>query len=294
MRTLLAIAVLLTAQTAANPTLDTTQLSWMRTIDVAPGTGDTACTTLDAELYHRAAPALRDLRLTMAGSELPFAIEESYDEHSLATGITASADRSFYDTVATAQTTGDSDTQRAHFALPAHVPVERVHLLNGAVRTETAITIQAHVAEAVETVNGIIPAGASVFPVTLGANLQNDTDVQIDLHHSGLANGARIALEMRRRWICFPSSGNGTRALYFGNTALHAAAYDYARNFRMPSEPRKAHIGPVANNPAFQSPPVKPRWLLPAIFASLLATVITFFLGWSMRAALIKTKRNTH
>src|SRR5882762_3569833 len=79
--------------------IETSSFRWLRTLRVlSPGRNPVACAVLDAEIFAHTAPALRDLRLFRGAKEVPYAVEESYDEQSLLSGITKTTDRSFYET----------------------------------------------------------------------------------------------------------------------------------------------------------------------------------------------------
>ena len=111
-----------------------------------------ACVVLDADTFANAAPALRDLRLFQDGSELPYVIQESFDERALVSGETTPDDRSIYETamagtfqprrpagvagagqglsqdeIVEAQSHGALGFY-ARFFLPAYVPVERIRV----------------------------------------------------------------------------------------------------------------------------------------------------------------------
>lgn len=269
MRTFLLIAAaLLAAQTASMPArkVDVSPFRWMRSIRIVPSSGAVPCAPLDGSLFHLAEPALRDLRLTQAGHALPYVIEESYDEHSLDTGITVAADRSFYSTVATVPLSGNDAMLQANLILPARIPVERIRLLQAHPKSSASILVDAKLPEATESVQGTLHPGIAVFPITLGANLQKDATVTITLQHSGIPSGTNIALEMRRRWICFSPAGEADIMLYFGAEGMHGQSSDFATHFTMPLHPALAELGPLQSNPAFHMHTMqRPPWLLRAI-----------------------------
>src|SRR5882762_1841593 len=72
---------------------------WLRPLKIlSPAHNPVACVVLDAEIFAQATPALRDRRLFRGATEVPYAVEESYDEQSLLSGVTKTTDRSFYET----------------------------------------------------------------------------------------------------------------------------------------------------------------------------------------------------
>jgi len=119
--------------------IETSGFRWLRTLRVlSPGRNPVACAVLDAEIFAHTAPALRDLRLFRDAIEVPYAVEESYDEQSLLSGVTRATDRSFYETsvagilqpqaddVTGGREAGNRSTLTAQMLLLPHVPVERI------------------------------------------------------------------------------------------------------------------------------------------------------------------------
>ncbi|WP_187290245.1 hypothetical protein [Terriglobus saanensis] len=244
---------------------------WQRTVHV-PERAGVVCAVLDAEVFPKAEPALRDLRLVQDGEEVPYAVEESYDEESLRSGVTRPEDRSLYEVAA-------EGSVGAALHLPAKVPVERVAVEGG----QGAVDVEAMAKPSLrESVRGELKNG--VFPVTLGANLQKDAEVRI-----WAKEGRRVRLEMRRRSLCFtPLAGGTDPILYFGAEGLPAVQYGYARGFTLPTAVKMAHMGDVAANPAYRVNGVRDGlvwWKL--MMAAVIATV--FFVGmsgWMLRRAI--------
>jgi hypothetical protein len=57
-----------------------------------------------------------------------------------------------------------------------------------------------------------------------------------------------IRLEMRQRKICFDASGAQALTLFYGDSALGAPQYDYARLFVASNAMRNAQLGPERLN----------------------------------------------
>lgn len=93
------------------------------------------------------------------------------------------------------------------------------------------------------------------FPASLGANLQGDATVEV-----AIENGddqplpvAAVVLGMRERRICFEAPANAQPTLlFYGDPALSAPAYDYARIFSAAEHPVAAQLGPESPNPGFK------------------------------------------
>jgi hypothetical protein len=90
-------------------------------------------------------------------------------------------------------------------------------------------------------------------PATLGANLQRGAKVEVTIE-----NGddqplpiAAVRLEMRQRKVCFEAQGGVAPALFYGDAALVAPVYDYARLFAASEKPLAAELGPEFVNPGF-------------------------------------------
>jgi hypothetical protein len=196
-----------------------------------------------------------------------------------------------YTTVASvaAPTTGRSAAPRKtryDLALPLRVPVERVSFdlapsyagnfsrdvtIKATSSSTTATTATAGVP--VETLSGAIfrvhstQAGRRIderqlsLPATLGSNLQSPGRVWIEVE-----NGddrplpiARVRLEMRQRKLCFDAPADPGLTLFYGDPALPAPVYDYARLFAAADKPLLAELGPEVVNAGFKPPPEERR-----------------------------------
>lgn len=95
------------------------------------------------------------------------------------------------------------------------------------------------------------------IPATIGSNLQSAATVEV-----AVENGndtplpiTAVRLEMRRRNLCFDAPTSEPLTLYYGDPALTAPQYDYARLFSAAGTMRLAELGPQQTNPAFRPRP---------------------------------------
>jgi hypothetical protein len=195
-------------------------------------------------------------------------------------GITVPPSReaqSFYTNVATATTiTRRGRRSIATFALPERIPVERVSF-------DLAPSYKANFSRDVritdrpdgssnsgsESLAGTLlrvhltQAGREIrqeqlnVPAILGSNMQSAATVEV-----AVENGddtplpiTAIRLEMRQRKICFDASGAQALTLFYGDSALTAPQYDYARLFSASDVARTAQLGSEQLNPAYRDRP---------------------------------------
>jgi hypothetical protein len=195
-------------------------------------------------------------------------------------GITVPPSReaqSIYTTVATATTITRRGRQSvATFALPERVPVERVSF-------DLPATYKANFSRDVhitdrpgdssnsvsESLAGTIlhvhltQAGRDIrqeqlsVPAILGSNMQSAATVEVEVD-----NGddtplpiTAIRLEMRERKICFDVSSAQPLTLFYGDPALTAPQYDYARLFAPSSVIHPAQLGAEQLNPIYRDRP---------------------------------------
>lgn len=64
-----------------------------------------------------------------------------------------------------------------------------------------------------------------------------------------------VRLEMAERTLCFDAAAHASYTLYYGDAALSAPRYDYARLFMPEANPSQATLGPEEENPQHQSRP---------------------------------------
>ncbi len=170
----------------------------------------------------------------------------------------------------------------AEFALPAHVPVERVRFLltpgytanfsrpvrilaqaehaNG--REEPAREeldgeiARVHIAQAGER----LQESSLSVPALLASNLQSAAKVRVAVENGDEPPLAiqSVQLEMRQRKLCFLAPGM-YMALYFGADRLKPPNYDLSRIFQPGQVAAVARLGPQMANPAYLAPvKVKP------------------------------------
>ena len=74
---------------------------------------------------------------------------------------------------------------------------------------------------------------ALTVPATIGANLQQAATVDVAVENGDDAPLPlrSVLLEMRRRSLCFDAVGADPLELFYGDPALEAPVYDYARTF---------------------------------------------------------------
>jgi hypothetical protein len=160
----------------------------------------------------------------------------------------------------------------ARFTLPERVPVEQVSFVlapefKGNFSRE--VTISDHAsgtpASAGETASGSISrvrlteAGREIrqqrlsIPTTIGSNLQSAAEVEITIHNGDdqpLPISA-VRLEMRQRRLCFSASSTASLTLFYGDPALLAPEYDFARTVVLTNQTPEARVGPEQRNPVY-------------------------------------------
>ena len=204
----------------------------------------------------------------------------------------------------------------ANLVAPRHVPVERVRLeLSPTFKGDflRRMSVSAHPdpgqgAGEQETAGGEVgrvnrpsPAPGAppihyerlTLPFLLGANLQTDARVQILLAAGG--GGVQlpvraIALEMRRRSLCFEAMPGERYTLRYGNPDLRAPDYPYARSLSMNAPSAPAALGPEERNPGFVSRQHKTlRERSPELFWVLLLAAVALagaaIVEWMRRSA---------
>jgi hypothetical protein len=195
-------------------------------------------------------------------------------------GVTVPPSReaqSLYTTAATVTAISQRGRQSvATFALPERIPIDRVSF-------DLAPNFKANFSRDVritdrpdgsptfpsESLAGTIfrvhltQAGREIrqeqlsVPATIGSNMQSAAAVEV-----AVDNGddqplpvSAIRLEMRQRKICFDASMARPILLFYGDAALAAPQYDYARLFSPSDAVHMAQLGPEQNNPAYRDRP---------------------------------------
>jgi hypothetical protein len=164
----------------------------------------------------------------------------------------------------------------ATFSLPERIPVERISFdLAPAYKANFSRDIritdrpEAGSSFGSESLAGTIyrvhltQAGREIrqeqlsVPATLGSNMQSAATVEV-----AVDNGddtplpiSAVRLEIRQRQICFDVAGRQPLTLYYGDPALTAPQYDYARLFSLSDAIHAAQLGPEQLNPAYRERP---------------------------------------
>ena len=83
----------------------------------------------------------------------------------------------------------------------------------------------------------------------------SDLEVAVDNGDDTPLPITAVRLEMRQRAICFDVSNVAPLTLYYGDSALTAPQYDYARLFAPSDAMHTAQLGPEQLNPAYRARP---------------------------------------
>lgn len=164
----------------------------------------------------------------------------------------------------------------ASFALPERVPVERVSFdltpgYKANFSRDVRISDRPGGAKeaASESLAGTIlrvhltQAGREIrqeqlsVPAILGSNMQSSATVDVVVENGDDAPLPikAVRLEMRQRKICFDDSAGQPLTLFYGDSALSAPQFDYARLFAPSEAMRDARLGPERLNPSFRERP---------------------------------------
>jgi Protein of unknown function (DUF3999) len=84
-------------------------------------------------------------------------------------------------------------------------------------------------------------------PAKWTITIENQDDAPIEV--------ASVRLEMLERRLCFDAAAGASYTLYYGDRALAAPEYDYARLFAAADDPAMATLGAEMANPAYQPRP---------------------------------------
>ena len=194
-------------------------------------------------------------------------------------GVTVPPSReaqSLYTTAVTATNIVQRGRQSvATFSLPERIPIERVSFdlvpsykanfsrdVRITDRPEGASLGSESLAGTVLRVH-LTQAGREIrqeqlsVPATLGSNMQSAATVEVVVDNGDdtpLPINA-VRLEMRQRKICFDISSRQPLTLYYGDSALTAPQYDYARLFSPSDATQTAQLGPEQLNPDYRDRP---------------------------------------
>ena len=221
-------------------------------------------------------------------------------------GVTVPPSReaqSLYTTAATTTTIAQRGRQSvATFVLPERIPVERVSFdlvptykanfsrdVRISDRPEGSNPVSESLAGTILRVH-LTQAGREIrheqlsVPAILGSNMQSGATVEV-----AIDNGddtplpiTAIRLEMRQRKICFDIAAADALTLFYGDPALSAPKYDYARLFSLSDAMHTAQLGPEQLNPRYHDrPDARPLtdryphllWIVLLVVVCLLAVV---------------------
>ncbi len=174
-----------------------------------------------------------------------------------------------------AETTASTQRGRqtiASFRLPAHLPVERISFVFAPAFTgnfSRSVKVTDRPLEAAnsakETLTGTIlrvwtnQSGREIrqeqmtVPATLGANLQTDAAVEVLIENGNdkPLPVASVHLEMRQRRLCFAAPPKPELTLFYGDAALDAPSYDYARLYPQSGRVLTAKLAAEQQNPDY-------------------------------------------
>ena len=258
--------------------------------------GESSIPYLHVDLTIAAAPGFAATPVNVRGADVP----PSREAQIIYTAVA--------ETTEIMQAAGQS---QAIFAIPAHMPVERVRFeLAAGDKTNFSrlVQVKASVSGAPEeVVEGVISrvkktvAGMNLreenltVPAVLGSNARQAARVEVAVLNDTdppLAIRA-VRLEMRERRLCFPASGlkAGDRVtLFYGDEGLQRPMYDYVRTFQVSAaeELPQAQLGMEQMNPEFRLRPARQtmtdryskalRLALPVVLAAIL--VVLFALAF--------------
>ena len=184
--------------------------------------------------------------------------------------------QSLYTTAATATTITQRGRQSvATFLLPERIPVERVSFdlapnykanfsrdIRISDRPEGTNPVSESLAGTILRVH-LTQAGREIrheqltVPAILGSNMQSAATVEVAIENGEDAPLPLTAiwLEMRQRKICFDVPAAETLTLLYGDPALNAPQYDYARLFTLSDAMHTAQLGPEQLNPRYHDRP---------------------------------------
>jgi hypothetical protein len=184
--------------------------------------------------------------------------------------------QSLYTTAATATTIAQRGRKSiATFVLPERIPVERVSFdleptykanfsrdIRISDRPEGTNPVSESLAGTILRVH-LTQAGHEIrheqlsVPAILGSNMQSAATVEVAIENGDDAPLPLTAiwLEMRQRKICFDVPAAETLTLFYGDPALNAPQYDYARLFTLSDAMHTAQLGPEQLNPRYHNRP---------------------------------------
>ncbi len=148
-------------------------------------------------------------------------------------------------------------TYKANFSRDVHITDHPNGTANSASETLIGTILRVHLTHAGREIR----QEQLSIPATLGSNMQSEATVQV-----AVENGddtplpiTSIRLEMRQRKICFDAADERPLTLYYGDPALAAPQYDYARLFSLSSDVHTALLGREQINVSIATGPTRAR-----------------------------------
>lgn len=219
-----------------------------------------------------------------------------------------------YETVAESERVTQKDHDSVlEFTVPAHVPVDRIVFTPGAspaqFSRDVGITVEpvdeSKAVDRSQSRQTVISAGdiLRVHSIQNGQRLDEerltieapwvDTStptkwtISIDNENDAPLQLKSVQLQMLQRSLCFEADGNGSYVLYYGDSALAAPSYDYAKLFTLQANASRITASPEEPNPAYQPrPDMRPfTEKHPALLWVTLAAVIALLGAVALRSA---------
>jgi hypothetical protein len=220
---------------------------------------------------------------------------------------------------ASAQTRQRGKSTVVEFAVPAHVPVDRVVVEPGAQPTQFSRTVMAGVTPAAPTATPTEQQPVRVATETLlrvhsvqnGRRLDEERlafdappvdfneaakwTVSIDNGDDAPLAIRQVRLEMLERKVCFEAAAGAAYTLYYGDASLQAPRYDYATLFAERADAAQLTTGAEQPNPAFKTRPDERPFTEkhPVLLWVALVAVVALLGGVALRSAPAKPNNPT-
>jgi hypothetical protein len=219
-----------------------------------------------------------------------------------------------YNTVVeTSSITQKGRSSTLEFTVPAHVPVDRIAFTPGASPAQFSREVSIMVAPVDESPSANrsqprqqVMSYGSLLRVHSIQNGQRIDEERLSVEAPwadygkpakwtiSIENGDdaplqmnSVRLQMLQRSLCFEAEGGSSYALYYGDAALEAPSYDYARLFTLQANASRITASPEELNPAYQPrPDTRPfTEKHPALLWIALAAVIALLGAVAVRSA---------
>jgi len=194
---------------------------------------------------------------------------------------TAQSEPQYTAVAETSQMTQKGRDTVIQFTVPANVPVDRITFVPGGQPANFSRDVRVAVQPMPSRTSGeeeISPATSvygNVLRVHGDHNGHRIDEEQLTVNVPGLSSGPAgsqwtitidngddppielklVRLEMIQRKLCFDAAAGASYTLYYGDGALAAPRYDYARLFVAEKTPLDATLGPEQANPEYQERP---------------------------------------